>query len=115
MNGSELLVSWSQSDAKSAVLEFVESVSRPGASYAPPGDRIATFDSDGTLGAGSARTHRPTSSSAAGTRWPRPTRPRQKEQPYKALAENDRAWLWNLHAHVPDLARPEGPHGTRLA
>jgi hypothetical protein len=38
-----------------------------------------------------------------------------KEQPYKALAENDRAWLANLLDHVPDLARPKDPHGTRLA
>jgi hypothetical protein len=38
-----------------------------------------------------------------------------KGQPYKALAENDRAWLTNLLDHVPDLARPECPHGTRLA
>jgi hypothetical protein len=48
MNGSELLPSWSQSDATSAVLEFVESVSRPGASCVSPRDRIATFDNDGT-------------------------------------------------------------------
>jgi phosphoserine phosphatase len=49
MNSDELLPSWSQGDAKSAVLEFVESVSRPGASYVPPPERIATFDNDGTL------------------------------------------------------------------
>ena len=34
---------------KAAILEFVKSVSRPGASYVPPADRIATFDNDGTL------------------------------------------------------------------
>jgi phosphoserine phosphatase len=49
MNSDELLPSWSPSDAKSAVLEFVESVTRPGASYVPPPERIATFDNDGTL------------------------------------------------------------------
>jgi phosphoserine phosphatase len=49
MNGSELLPSWTEGAAKSAVLEFAESVSRPGASYVPPADRIATFDNDGTL------------------------------------------------------------------
>ena len=36
MNSDELLPSWCDSDAKSAVLEFVESVSGPGASYVPP-------------------------------------------------------------------------------
>ena len=30
-------------------MEFVESVSRPGMSYVPPAERIATFDNDGTL------------------------------------------------------------------
>ena len=49
MNGDELLPSWSEGDAKSAILEFVESVSRPGASYVPPADRVAAFDNDGTL------------------------------------------------------------------
>jgi hypothetical protein len=46
MNGDELLPRWSQSNAKSAVLEFVESVSRPGASYVPPPERI---ESQGTM------------------------------------------------------------------
>jgi phosphoglycolate phosphatase-like HAD superfamily hydrolase len=49
MNGDEPLPSWSQGAAKSAVLEFVESVTRPGASYVPPAERIAAFDNDGTL------------------------------------------------------------------
>lgn len=44
MNGSELLPSWSEGAAKSAILEFVESVSRPGASDAscvPPAEALA--------------------------------------------------------------------------
>jgi hypothetical protein len=49
MNGNDLLPSWSQSDAKSTIREFVESVSRPGSSSVPPAERIATFDNDGTL------------------------------------------------------------------
>jgi phosphoserine phosphatase len=49
MNSEELLPSWSQGDAKGAVLEFVESVTRPGASYVPAAERIAAFDNDGTL------------------------------------------------------------------
>jgi phosphoserine phosphatase len=49
MNGSDLLPSWTEGAAKTAVLEFAESVSRPGASYVTPADRIAVFDNDGTL------------------------------------------------------------------
>jgi hypothetical protein len=49
MNGNDLLPSWSQGPAKTAILEFVESITRPGASYVPPPERIAAFDNDGTL------------------------------------------------------------------
>jgi phosphoglycolate phosphatase-like HAD superfamily hydrolase len=49
MNASELLPRWNQGGVKNAVLEFVESVTEPGASYVAPAERIATFDNDGTL------------------------------------------------------------------
>jgi phosphoserine phosphatase len=49
MNSDEPLPSWSEGAAKRAVLEFVESVTRPGASHVPPPERIAAFDNDGTL------------------------------------------------------------------
>jgi haloacid dehalogenase-like hydrolase len=49
MNSSERLPSWSDGAAMRTVLEFVESVTRPGASYVPPPERIAAFDNDGTL------------------------------------------------------------------
>lgn len=35
--------------AKQAIVDFVESVTRPGPGFVPAADRIATFDSDGTL------------------------------------------------------------------
>jgi uncharacterized membrane protein len=41
---NELLPNWNEGAAKAAILEFVESVTEPGASYVPPVDRIATFD-----------------------------------------------------------------------
>jgi hypothetical protein len=115
MNGSELLPSWSQSDAKSAVLEFAGSVSRPGASYVPPADRIAAFDNGGMLCG-----EKPQYAEAEFIfrRWKQMAQAdpaKAKEQPYKAPAGNDRAWLANLPGHVPDLAWPECPHGTRLA
>jgi FMN phosphatase YigB (HAD superfamily) len=105
MNGDDLLPSWSQSDAKGAILEFVESVSRPGASYVPPRERIAAFDNDGTLWC-----EKPQYVQAEFTfrRWKHMVEAdpaRAKEQPYKAIAINDQAWLSNLLGQVPDLVK----------
>jgi phosphoserine phosphatase len=108
MNGNDLLPSWSQSDAKSAVLEFVESVTLPGASYVPPPERIATFDNDGTLWC-----EKPQSVQTEFTlrRWKQMVEAdpaKAQEQPYKALAENDQAWLAGLLGHVPELVKGLG-------
>ena len=44
------LPSWNDSAAKTAILEFVEKVTREGSpDFVPPAARIATFDNDGTL------------------------------------------------------------------
>lgn len=44
------LPSWNEGAAKSAIIDFVESVTDPASdSYVPEPDRIATFDNDGTL------------------------------------------------------------------
>jgi phosphoglycolate phosphatase-like HAD superfamily hydrolase len=44
------LASWNDGRAKSAIVEFVEKVTTPGApDVVPPTERIATFDNDGTL------------------------------------------------------------------
>jgi hypothetical protein len=44
------LASWNESAAKSAILDFVARVTNPGgADFAPPAERIAVFDNDGTL------------------------------------------------------------------
>ena len=44
------LPSWTQSDSKAAIVEFVEAVTDPdGPDYVTPADRVAVFDNDGTL------------------------------------------------------------------
>jgi phosphoglycolate phosphatase-like HAD superfamily hydrolase len=44
------LPSWNDTDAKAAIIEFVESVTDPSSeSFVPEDDRIAVFDNDGTL------------------------------------------------------------------
>ena len=44
------LPSWQAGDRKQAILDFVQAVTAATSpDYIPPGDRIATFDNDGTL------------------------------------------------------------------
>ncbi|MEX0286183.1 MAG: HAD family hydrolase [Paracoccaceae bacterium] len=44
------LPSWNDTDAKSRIIEFVDTVTDPASDeYVPPAERIATFDNDGTL------------------------------------------------------------------
>jgi hypothetical protein len=47
---SEPLPSWNDGKAKQSIVAFVEKVTKPGSpDFAPPAERIATFDNDGTL------------------------------------------------------------------
>ena len=46
---STQLESWNEGATKTAILEFVDTVTKPGPSFVPPESRIATFDADGTL------------------------------------------------------------------
>ncbi len=41
--------SWADGQAKTQILEFLQSVTEPGASFVPAQDRVAAFDNDGTL------------------------------------------------------------------
>jgi haloacid dehalogenase-like hydrolase len=50
MANGEPLPSWNEGAPKSAILDFVARVTEQGGSeFAPPGERVATFDNDGTL------------------------------------------------------------------
>ena len=47
---SRPLPSWNDGKTKQTIIRFVEKVTKQGGpSYIPPGERIATFDNDGTL------------------------------------------------------------------
>src|SRR5262245_46501215 len=47
---SDPLPSWSDGPAKKAIIEFVKATTTKGSrQFVPPGERIATFDQDGTL------------------------------------------------------------------
>jgi hypothetical protein len=50
MVDSRPLASWNDGAAKSAILDFVTRVTKEGGpEFAPPAERVATFDNDGTL------------------------------------------------------------------
>ena len=105
MSSEDLLPSWREGAAKRAVLEFVASATGAGASYVPPAERIASFDNDGTLWCEKPQY---VQASFIFRRWKQMVQAdpaKAKEQPYKALVEDDQAYLTNLLDHVPDLVK----------
>jgi hypothetical protein len=44
-----VLASWNEGQAKEAIVRFVNSATTPGPGFVEVADRVATFDSDGTL------------------------------------------------------------------
>jgi phosphoserine phosphatase len=105
MTEPRVLPGWRDGPARSAILEFVESVTRPGDAFVPPPDRVATLDNDGTLWC-----EKPLYPQAdfIFRRWKAMIHADPElanEQPYKALAEGDFAWLGDMYAHVPELVK----------
>ena len=101
----EALASWRDGTTRSAILDFVRSVTRRGDSFAPPAERVATFDNDGTLWC-----EKPMYVQAdfIMRRWKEMIQAQPelaKTQPFKALAAGDREWLMDLYAHVPELIK----------
>lgn len=85
---------WTDGPARRAIIDFVSRVCTPGrVDYRPPSDRVAVFDNDGTLWC-----EKPLQIQAyfllqklAEQALARPEL--CKLQPYKAIAEDDHAWL----------------------
>ena len=99
------LPSWTDGPAKAQILEFVRSVTEPGASFVPAADRIAAFDNDGTLWC-----EKPMYPQADFLlrRWKEMAQAHPglaRKQPWKAVTEGDQAWLAGILAHVPELTR----------
>ena len=99
------LPSWRPGGARTAVLDFVQSVTEPGPSFVPPAERIATFDNDGTLWCEKPLYGQADFILRRWTAMLQADPSLAERQPYKALAEGDRAWLAALLDHVPDLLR----------
>ena len=117
---ADTLPSWTDGAARAAIVEFVRSVTEPGTSFVAPPERVATFDNDGTLWC-----EKPLYPQAdfVFRRWKEMMQRRApelaEEQPYKALAEGDLAWLGDVYAHVPELIKGvdrsiRGDHRRRL-
>jgi hypothetical protein len=108
VNDNELLPNWNEGATTAAILEFVESVTTPGASYVPPADRMATFDNDGTLWCEKPQY---VQVGLLLGRWKAMIEAdpaKAEEQPYEALAENDLSWFSNLYSHLADLLKGIG-------
>ena len=105
MSHESSLPSWREGTTKTAILAFIRSVSEPGASFVPAPERVATFDNDGTLWCekpmyiqADFMLRRLAEMAAANPAL-------ASEQPWKAVVENDRAWLAGLLDHVPELIK----------
>jgi phosphoserine phosphatase len=105
MNAQGDLPSWSDGSARSAVLEFIHSVTTPGASFVPPPERIATFDNDGTLWCEKPLYVQADFVFRRFMEMVRENPELAQQQPYKAVVEGDREWLMDIYAHVPELVK----------
>jgi phosphoglycolate phosphatase-like HAD superfamily hydrolase len=105
MSTHDPLPSWNDGEAKSAILDFIAKVTEPGSCFIPVAERLATFDNDGTLWC-----EKPMYPQADFLlrRWAVQVKtdpPRALEQPWKAVAEGDQAWLANMLDNIPDVIR----------
>ena len=102
---TDVLASWNEGQAKQAIIDFVASATQPGPGFVEPTDRIATFDYDGTLWC-----EKPSYVQAdfflRRMREMIEAKPElAKEQPFKAIAENDEDFLGHLLEHAAELAK----------
>ena len=105
MDTPATLPSWNEGLARTAILEFVKSVSTPGGSFVPPAERIATFDNDGTLWCEKPLYVQADFIFRRFLEMVRENPELANEQPYKAVVEGDKAWLADVYAHVPELVK----------
>jgi phosphoserine phosphatase len=105
MKEPAILPSWNDGPAKTAILEFVRSVTTPGDSFIPPAERIAALDNDGTLWCEKPIYIQADFIFRRFKEMVRQDPALAGEQPYKALVENDVEWLRDIYAHVPEVLR----------
>ena len=102
---ADQLPSWTDGQARAALLEFVRAVTEPGVPFVPPPERVAVFDNDGTLWC-----EKPMYPQADFLlrRWEEMARAHPglaKKHPWKAVTEGDQKRLAGVLEHVPELTR----------
>ena len=105
MSTDDSLPSWRDGATKTAILEFVRSVTEAGDSFASPEERVATFDNDGTLWCEKPMYVQGYFLMARWKAMVEADPSKAKEQPYKALVEKDQKWLAHALDHVPELIK----------
>ena len=105
MNEQSALPGWVHGPARSAVLEFIRSETTPGDSFVPASARIATFDTDGTLWCEKPLYVQADFLVRRFVAMVKEDPRLAQEQPYKAVVEDDREWLRDIYAHVPELIK----------
>jgi FMN phosphatase YigB (HAD superfamily) len=98
-----MLDSWNDGATKSAILEFIHSVTTPGDSYVSPAERIATFDNDGTLWCEKPNYVQADFLLRRLGEMAEEDPARRTRQPWKALYERDHTWLAGLMTHMAEL------------
>jgi phosphoserine phosphatase len=106
---SSSLASWNDTAARAAILDFLDRVcSEGGPDFVPPAERIATFDNDGTLWCEKPLYPQADFILRKWRAMAEADPSLAQRQPYKAVVENDRAWLAALTDHVPELVQGVG-------
>ena len=105
MPDQDPLPNWRDGATKTAIIEFVRSVTEPGDDFVPVPERVATFDNDGTLWC-----EKPAYPQADFLlrRWAAQAAadPALAEsQPWKAVVNGDQAWLGGLVDHQAELIK----------
>lgn len=94
--------SWNPGAARNAILDFVERATSPGVGFIEPGDRIATFDNDGTLWVEQPLPVQFNFIFAALIEAVKETPSLATEQPYKAIIEKDHDFFEKVGLQDPD-------------
>lgn len=105
MSDRDPLPSWNDGATKTAVLQFVRSVTEPGDAFVPVSERVATFDNDGTLWCEKPLYIQADFMLRRLGEMAKQNPVLAAEQPWKAVVENDREWLEGLLDHVPELIK----------
>ncbi|MFG2488694.1 HAD family hydrolase [Streptomyces virginiae] len=96
-----VLASWKDGPAKRAILGFVHAATTAGSAFVEVGDRIATFDNDGTLW---VEQPLPPQFDFVFRTWEKEVQADPQlaaRQPYKALIERDQAFFESLATQEP--------------